>query len=64
MESTRINHVKASKLFNLWHNEFNIISEMCSFILSCFSSKACLYLTLSYFVQVKEYSQRVQVGKN
>ncbi len=37
MESTWINNVKSPKLINLWHNEFNIISEMCSFILSWFS---------------------------
>ncbi len=37
MESTWKNHVKSPKLINLWRNEFNIISEMCSFILSWFS---------------------------
>ncbi len=37
MESIWINHVRSPKLINVWHNEFNIISEMCSFILSWFS---------------------------
>ncbi len=32
-----INNVKSDKWFNLWHKEFNIISEMCSFIFSWFS---------------------------
>ncbi len=40
MQSTWINHVQSPKLINLWHSEFNIISEMCSFILSRFS-KVC-----------------------
>ncbi len=38
MESTWKNHVKSPKL--IYDNEFNIISEMCSFILSLFS-KLC-----------------------
>ncbi len=40
MESTWINNVKYSKLINLWHADFNIICEMCTFILSWFS-KVC-----------------------
>ncbi len=40
MESTWINHVKSPKLINLWQNDFNIICEMCLFILSWFS-KVC-----------------------
>ncbi len=59
MESTWLNHVKYPKLFNQWHNEFNIISEMCSFKVdsqkSVILSKDCLYLTV--------YSQTAQVGK-
>ncbi len=62
MESTWINHVKSPKLINLWHNEFNIISEMCSFILSWFS-KVCDFewdlfvFDFSYFVHLKDCKQ-------
>ncbi len=37
MESNWKDSVKSPKWINLWHNVFNIISEMCSFILSWFS---------------------------
>ncbi len=37
MESNWKDCVKSPKWINLWHNEVNIISEMCSFILSWFS---------------------------
>ncbi len=53
---------------NLWHKEFNIISEMCSFTLSdsqksCDFERGLLYLTLSYFVHLKTVYSQTAHGK-
>ncbi len=62
MESTWLNHVKYPKLFNQWHNEFNIISEMCSFKVdsqkSVILSKDCLYLTELFCTIKRLYTAR------